>query len=291
MSVTGGPVVEEAVRRLPAWPLRPFVAWYSGYRQVGLPPGRHRGLPSPYLTLIITLDDPLTLAAHPDPQQEPGQYRTLLGGLHTTPALISHPGRQTGVQLALEPLGVRALLGLPAGELAHVDVPADDVLGRLADELQQRLRAAPTWCDRFAILDDQLSRRLEPTRAPPGEVAEVWRRLMAVGGAGPVGDLADAVGWSSRHLAERFQQEVGLTPKAAGRVMRFDRTRRRLQRRVAAGAPAALADLAAAGGYYDQAHLAREFRALAGCSPSQWLAEELRNVQAMPDAAAPNWSL
>ncbi len=42
----------------------------------------------------------------------------------------------------------------------------------------------------------------------------------------------------------------------------------------------ALARLAAEAGYYDQAHLAREFRGLAGCSPSAWLAEEFRNVQA-----------
>jgi AraC-like DNA-binding protein len=47
-----------------------------------------------------------------------------------------------------------------------------------------------------------------------------------------------------------------------------------------AGAPYRLADLAVTCGYFDQAHLAREFRALAGCPPSQWLAEEFRNVQA-----------
>ena len=68
--------------------------------------------------------------------------------------------------------------------------------------------------------------------------------------------------------------------------MRFDRARRLLQRRVVAGGTPALADLAAAGGYYDQAHLAREFRELAGCAPSRWLAEEFRNVQAGPPGAA-----
>ena len=45
-------------------------------------------------------------------------------------------------------------------------------------------------------------------------------------------------------------------------------------------AAAALAELAAGGGFFDQAHLAREFRELAGCAPSRWLAEEFRNVQA-----------
>ena len=74
--------------------------------------------------------------------------------------------------------------------------------------------------------------------------------------------------------------EVGLTPKTIARVVRFDRARRLLQRGVMVLRRPMLADLAVACGYYDQAHLDREFRALAGCSPSRWLTEEFRNVQA-----------
>ncbi|MEY9903912.1 hypothetical protein ABIA35_000118 [Catenulispora sp. MAP12-49] len=59
--------VEESVREPPGTALRSFVGWYSGYPQAGVAPTRHRGLPSPYLTLILTLDDPLTVIAHPDP--------------------------------------------------------------------------------------------------------------------------------------------------------------------------------------------------------------------------------
>jgi len=57
-----------------------------------------------------------------------------LGGLHTAPALVTHDGRQSGIQLALSPLGARVLLGMPAAELASIDVEAADVLGRLAAE-------------------------------------------------------------------------------------------------------------------------------------------------------------
>jgi hypothetical protein len=60
---------DERPLAVPAPPLRPYVSGYAGYRQAGLPPGRHRGLPSPRLTLIFTLDEPLTLASHPDPAQ------------------------------------------------------------------------------------------------------------------------------------------------------------------------------------------------------------------------------
>ena len=140
-------------------PLRRYVAGYTGYRQRGVPPARHRGLPSPYLTLIFTLDEPLTIEAHPDPGQPPGEFGTLLGGLHSVPALITHAGAQSGIQVALRPLGARALLGLPAGELAGLDVPAEAVLGGVCAELRDRVRAAPGWPERFAVLDEILLRR------------------------------------------------------------------------------------------------------------------------------------
>jgi AraC-like DNA-binding protein len=275
-------IVDEHCRGVPAEPLRRYVAWYTGYRQRGMRPARHRGLPSPYLTLIFTLDEPLTMMAHPDPGQPPGQFGTLLGGLHCTPALIVHEGAQSGIQVALRPFGARALFGLPAGELADIDVPAEAVLGGVCAELRDRLRAAACWPERFAILDEVLLRlmRVAPDVAP--EVGWAWRELLRAGGLVRVSALAAETGWSGRHLTSRFRAEIGLTPKAAARVIRFDRARHLLARQLvtAPGAPYRLADLAVTCGYFDQAHLAREFRALAGCPPSQWLAEEFRNVQA-----------
>ena len=44
--------------------------------------------------------------------------------------------------------------------------------------------------------------------------------------------------------------------------------------------PPALSDVAHACGYYDHAHLVRDFQAFLGCSPTTWLDEEFRNIQA-----------
>lgn len=283
-------MIDEAVRSLPAPCLRPYIAGYCGYRQDGVPPTRHRGMPSPFLTLIFTLDDPLTVEVHPDPLQAPGRYDALLGGLHTTSALITHGGRQSGVQVALSPLGARALLHLPAGELANADIPADAVLGRLADEVRARLRDAPDWPRRFAVLDRVLWRYARPDSAVPPQVARAWELLLRSGGALSASALAEDVGWSGRHLAGRFHTEIGLSPKAAARVIRFDRARRLLVDRACGRGPNGLADLAAACGYFDQAHLAREFRSLAGCAPSRWLSEEFRNVQAFAAPSAAEWT-
>lgn len=286
MSMAAATTVNEQPWRAPAGGLRGLVNSYVGFRQVGAVPARHRGLPSPWLTLIFTLDEPLVLAAHPDPAQPPGVFDTLLGGLHTTPAIIVHDGRQSGIQLGLSPLGARAVLGVPAGELARRDLPAEDVLGPLAREIHERIRSTPSWSERFAILDKALGARVARAEGQTGleisaEVSHMWRQLMLTAGVGSVGALIAETGWSDRRLRARFRAETGLSPKAAGRVIRFDRARRLLQRRAAAGKPLALADLAASCGYFDQAHLDREFGLIAGCSPTRWIAEEFRKVQTM----------
>lgn len=284
----------------PTAALRPYVAYCTGYREWGGVPRRHRGLPSPYLTMIFTLYEPLDIAVHPDPDALPCRYDALIGGLHTRPALITHDGRQSGIQLALTPRGCRALIGLPAGELAGTDVDAVAVLGRWAGLLRDRLVAAPGWPDRFALLEAALLRRMRTESDMPADMTWAWRRLLGSGGTVTVTELAAELGCSDRHLRGRFRAETGLGPKEAGRVIRFHHATRLLRRAAAgpagntgpaaAGSTAAgsggdrptLADVAAACGFYDQAHLAREFTAFAGCPPSRWLAEEFRNLQAPP---------
>ncbi len=282
--------INESLTGQPAPALRPFIARYVGYRQAGVGPARHRGLPSPYLTVIFTLDEPLTIAEHPDPRQPGGDFVTLVGGMHTVPALITHEGWQSGIQLMLSPLGARMLLGLPAGELAFIDVEGTDVLGPDATRVQQRIRSASTWPERFAVLDEVLLGRLTADGPAPGhpqikrevspEVSHAWQRLLSTGGTVPVSVLAAETGWSDRHLRARFASEIGLTPKSAARVVRFDRAKLLIRQRAAVGRRLDLAELAVRCGFYDQAHMDAEFRVIAGSAPTAWLAQEFRNLQA-----------
>jgi len=251
-------VIDESVRQLPAPSLRPFVEWYAGFRQAGVAPARHRGLPSPSLTFILTLDDPLVVAAHSDPRQPPEEYSTLLGGLHTAPALITHEGRQSGIQLALTPLGARVLLGVPAGQFAGLDVDASAVLGRFAGELRERVGEQETWTGRFGVLDTILGERAgaaECAACVRPEIGYAWRRLRAVSGAVRVSAIAAETGWSERYLNARFRAETGLSPKEAARVFRFTAARGRIADAVVrsgggiTGAGLSLADLAVKCGY------------------------------------------
>ena len=87
---------------------------------------------------------------------------------------------------------------------------------------------------------------------------------MRSGGRVRVRALAADLGWSPRRLIERFRDHVGLPPKAAARVIRLDRAVSALR----SGTPR-IAEVAAACGYADQAHLGRELRELGGITPGQ----------------------
>lgn len=221
----------------------------------------HHGLPSLLLTVILAFDEPLDCGWADGSAR--GRYWTLTSGLHRRPALVHTHGYQHGIQLGLTPLGARTLLGLPAGALSGEIVEQTDVPLGLPAGFHAQLAEAD-WPMRFRLLGEHLQRRVMnlagATLAP--ELSEAWR-VLAERPDSRVQHLADHVGWSRRHLTARFTSEFGLSPKQAASISRFERAVPlvRQGRR--------LSDVAAISGYADQAHLNREWRALAGQTPTE----------------------
>ena len=179
----------------------------------------------------------------------------------------------------LAPLAAYTLLGLPMDELGGQTVDLVDVLGAAGRRLGERLREAPTWRRRFALMDQFLLRRLEDGPQPSPEVAWAWRRLVATRGTVPIRRIAAEVGWSHKHLITRFRRQVGLRPKTAARLVRFNRVWRQLDE----GRPLDWADVAREAGYADQAHLVRDFHQFTGTTPTRFQA---RTLPAGGDGAA-----
>ena len=273
--VSTGVGAAEMVLGRPSAALSPYVDRYVGYRQDRLPSGSHQGLPSRSMNLIISLADPVTVLSMPDPTATPQTFSGLISGLHAGPVTIAADRVQYGIHVELTPWAAGALLGHPAGVLASGIYDIQDVLGTRGSELLDRVREAPDWASRFAALDRVLGAHSPYAWAPRTEVAEAWTTLVRTGGRIPVNQLARHVGWSRRHLGDCFRTELGLSPKTAGRVIRFDRSHTALTRPARSG----LAQIAVECGYADQAHLTREWREFAGQTPSAWMAAELPFVQ------------
>lgn len=266
----------------PAPPLRAFIERYVGYRLSGFAPGVHRGLPSRHLTFIVSIGPTVDVVAQADPHQAPASYHCVVSGLQARSATIGYGAHQEGVQIDLSPLGARVLLGMPSRVLWDASVECSDVVGRPGGELWERLQGVPDWSGRFAVCDEMLMRWTNSDARVAPELSHAWHALVRSGGTAAVGDLATDIGWSRQHFARRFGEEFGLGPKLAARVLRFERATEMLRRMPSF---ITIAQVAASCGYYDQSHLDRDFVALAGCTPSQLLAEELPSFQDDPAAS------
>ncbi|MGW0435031.1 helix-turn-helix domain-containing protein [Micromonospora sp. NPDC003197] len=173
--------------------------------------------------------------------------------------------------LTLSPLGVSALLGLPASTLAGEIVDLADVAPALAD-LPERLTACRSWAQRRALVERALLTGL----ARHGERAnhyELRAALTVLSGTTRVQEAAQLLGCSRRYLSSAVRTEFGVTPKEYQPLVRFESARGRLVAAAGAG-EVGLATVAAASGFADQAHFTREWRAMTGCTPTEWLRTE-----------------
>jgi AraC-like DNA-binding protein len=263
--------------------LRPYLRSYFGYWEAVPTPFRVMMMPTGRANVVIQLAEPFADVNRLGVSgARSGRIGSLVVGLEDRPALCIHRGGQEVIRLEFTPLGAYRLFRMPMRDLANRVVELDDVLGPEAGELVERLAATPDWSARFDLLDHALLTRLDRGPDPAPEVRHAWRLLTGTAGAIPVARIADEVGWSHGHLVRRFTEQVGLSPKTSGRVLRFQRALRMLSR-----GNASLAEISASCGFFDQAHLNREFRALAATSPRRLEAMRPSEGGFHPDAPCP----
>ncbi|WP_380281670.1 helix-turn-helix domain-containing protein [Kitasatospora purpeofusca] len=229
----------------------------AGFRARATGPLDLAVVPYPAVTVAVDLGDGPLAVGDAGGERETG---SVVIGL--APHGLRGRGRDIEcLQIRLSPMVAHAVLG-PAADLGGRIVRLDDLWGRDAARTQERLRAAGSWADRFALAEAELARRHRDGPAVDPEVAFVWRQLVTHRGDVRIERLAAEAGWSRKRLWSRFRSQTGLTPKHAARLVRFDHAAHRL----AAGHRPAL--VAAEAGYADQSHLHREVVAFAGATPT-----------------------
>jgi transcriptional regulator GlxA family with amidase domain len=135
------------------------------------------------------------------------------------------------------------------------------------DGLPDQLADWEAIADRLTLVENRLAQAAASARPDPRLEAGI-SLVLGTRGTVRVGAIAELVGLSPRHLSRLWRERVGVGPKLLGRLTRFQRVLRELEH---ARRPR-WAALAHWHGYFDQAHLGRDFRAFAGISPRQYLA-------------------
>jgi AraC-like DNA-binding protein len=226
----------------------------AGFRDRGITPPSLALIPHPAVTLLLVFGGRIAVA------DATGSFVMGLGFGENLRALQADAFEC--LQVRLSPVVAHAVLGGAVTDLGDAVVPLDDLWGRESARIGERLDDLSSWQDRFAWTDAWLAHRCAAAPRMAPEVAWAWRRIVAGRGTVRVEQLAAELGWSRKRLWSRFQSQVGLSPKRAAKLVRFDHAVHRL----VAGQDAAGA--AADGGYFDQSHLYRDVVEFTGLTPA-----------------------
>ncbi len=249
-------------------------------------PIRERHLPSPEISLLLNFGAP-----HRRLEGQQGWIchdGVWVVGLHDSHQLSEAVGARDFMIVRLTPLGAHRFLRLPMHVISGRAVELRELDPKLAGLVMSRAGAARSGVDRFASMEALIAERVAEATVSSG-LAWAWRKLEAADGRIALGPLASEIGCSHRTMIAQFRAGIGVTPKAAGRLFRFNRAMRSLNGFRPNGGPASRpyielrlckdratrevpwADIAADCGYFDQSHFIREFRQFAGTTPTEFL--------------------
>ncbi|MGH8880437.1 MAG: AraC family transcriptional regulator [Stackebrandtia sp.] len=265
------------VSRVPQPPLEQLVD--DLYYLEGTPPySRLKLPPMPSAVLILNLGDRFLMG---DSGARPVEFAD--GCLLTTGTRhleFAYPAFTRSVGVHFKPWGWAPFVGIPGSEVCDLQLTVEQVWGRYGDELRDRLDAASTPGKILAQFEEELRRRVADVPGL-GLVQHASGRIAAASGAMSIGGLCEDAGVSTTHLAHRFKQIVGITPKRLARTYRFAK----VVLSVDAAAAVDWGDLAFRAGYFDQSHFVKDFQTFTGCTPTAYLALRRRFLADHPGNA------
>jgi AraC-like DNA-binding protein len=254
----------------PSPPLRRFVECFwtlegrmEGGGSVAAPP--ERILPDGCIELILNFGD--QFFQHVDGKRQI-QPRNFLVGQMTGPILISPSGPVELLGIRFQPGGTRSFLTAPAHEFTDRVVDLGSFSGGFERELSAACERVRTLDGRVAEADAYLCERLIKSEYD-SRLIKLARTIIDCRGVVSVDQLASSAGVSSRQLERRFLREIGIGPKLLARIVRFQQVFRAVEQ-----CDSAWAAVAVECGYYDQAHLIRDFNQFAQQTPAVLFASQ-----------------
>jgi AraC-like DNA-binding protein len=246
--------------------LRPWVIHYCGYDEETSTFTRRMEAPAPRAPLIFNFGPPIAVRTPTEGCEWELLDEGFIGGLHDTYAQVDTGGRQSGAEVYLTPVGAGLVAGMPMRHLRGQVVTLEDCFGSIGGLVREQLLEASSWEERFALIDSFLLARVAAAEPPPPSLVWALSRLHATRGALDIRSLTDTLGCSRRYLIGVFNDHVGLPPKLYARILRF---RHALE--LADNGDVGWAEIAQHCGYYDQAHMVRDFQQFTGHSPTAYV--------------------
>lgn len=262
----------------PGPPLNRYIVCFW-YVEGMTPYRRERILPTENIELIINLGDPHRVYENDQSDVYRLNKDYWICGIQTAPIITAAVNRSHLIGVRFKPGGVYPFLQRPLSELRDLIVDLDLIWGGQIELLREQLFNLPTRLDRFALLEQWLLKLLSVDVAGLAAVDYAVGHLLRAESPLTVKSLSEEIGWSQKHLIRQCQKLVGVTPKLLSRIGRFHR----MLNTVDPHSTINWAAVAVDNGFYDQAHLNKEFAAFAGVSPTVYLQQRQSHFDTPPE--------
>jgi len=252
------------IERKPGIPLRRFVRslWYANTPFVEH--RRERILPTGCAHIVVSLSrDFLTDCPEGRPDQRAAP--ALMVGQRSVYEVIASADLVDLAGVIFRPGAVPAFVADRADLISNRNFPLDQIWSGYTDHLCSRMLEGSSPEARLVILEDCLAalvmtRRTPPDWGPHPAVKFALEQFERDPSRFSIAEIARRTGWTERRFSQLFREQVGFPPKVWNRLKRFQSAVRHLS----AGMEVPWAELAVECGFYDQAHLANEFRSFSG---------------------------
>lgn len=235
--------------------------WTISGQAVDAKPGRVT--PDGAVEIVLSFADPLRLGRGDEPLATQPR-RVVIGQLEQSLA-NQNLGRADYLGIQFRPTGIFAFLRFPQHELTGRIISLTDLAPALDRELASRLGEIASPAQRIQTLEQILLRYFHASTQPHHVIEAAVQAMQEAQGNISISALMAQFDLSGRQIERLFQQYVGLSPKSFSRILRFKHVMCLAEQ----GRIGNWAELALIAGYYDQAHLVRDFQQFAGESPTQ----------------------
>ncbi|EIC61641.1 Putative AraC-family regulatory protein [Mycobacteroides abscessus subsp. abscessus] len=144
--------------------------------------------------LVVELDAPLLVADVAD-HASPRIWQAFVAGVSQGPSSTVHSGAQHCIEVRLTPLGLHRVSGLAMDAVSNRVVSLEELFGKKARYLPERLAAEPNWVRRFDLLDSVFMRAAAEGPEADAEVEFAWHRLNRTGGTAGIGEILTERDW------------------------------------------------------------------------------------------------
>jgi AraC-like DNA-binding protein len=250
-------------------------------------PALERHLPAAEVPLLLNFGAPHTRVDAPSGTEQQRLDHAWVTGLQTRYHRSEAVGERRFMVVRFTPLGAHLFFRLSMDSLADQVVSLEQLDPRIASLVSDHVMVARGWAEQFDAMEDLIGSRVARCTVPP-HIEMAWAGLVKTSGQTPIGQLAAQAGCSHRHLIQQFRTCIGLPPKKAAMLLRFNRSISAVTQSRMANSPskpylegsapdgadalgARWAHIAAECGYFDQSHFIHEFLDFAGATPSEFL--------------------